>query len=119
MLARIKYVRISPFKLRRVADVVRGRNVNEAIALLDHMRGAGAPIIGKLLRSALANAASNDLDGVLDLDSLVVKEIQIDQGPTLKRIRFKAKGMFGRIRKRTSKAMVRLAEPAAVAQDRE
>ncbi|MBD3400705.1 MAG: 50S ribosomal protein L22 [Candidatus Coatesbacteria bacterium] len=113
MQAKIKYVRISPFKLRRVADAVRGRNVNEAIAMLGYMKGASAPIIRKLLNSALANAASNDLDGVLDLDTLIIKDLQVDQGPTLKRMRYKAKGMFGRVLKRTSKLRVRLAEPAA------
>ena len=113
MKASVKYVRVSPYKLRRVADVIRGRNVNEAIALLKHMNNAQAPILRKVVESALANAASNDLDGVLDLDTLIVGEIQVDQGSTLKRIRYKAKGMFGRIRKMSSKIQVRLAETNA------
>ncbi len=111
MNASNRFVRISPYKLRRVADVIRGRNVNEAIAICRHMNSGAAPVFEKLLKSALANAASNDLDGVLDLDSLIVGEVQVNQGPTLKRIRYKAKGMFGRIRKMTSRIQLYLAEP--------
>jgi len=117
MKASNRYVRISPYKLRRVADVVRGRNVNEAIALCRHMNSGAAPVMAKLLKSALANAASNDLDGVLDLDALIVGEIQVNQGPTLKRIRYKAKGMFGRIRKMTSRVFVYLNDPTATEEE--
>jgi large subunit ribosomal protein L22 len=113
MKASNRFVRVSPFKLRRVAGAIRGRNVNEAIALCRHMNSGAAPVFEKLLTAALANAASNDLDGVLDLDALVVGEVQVNQGPTLKRIRYKAKGMFGRIRKMTSRVRLYLAEPAA------
>ena len=117
MKASNRYVRISPYKLRRVAEVVRGRNVNEAIALCRHMNSGAAPIFEKLLKSALANAASNDAEGNLDLDALVVKEVQVNQGPTLKRIRYKAKGMFGRIRKMTSRVLVSLQDPTAAEEE--
>jgi len=117
MKASVRFVQISPYKLRRVADVVRGRNVNEAIALCRHMNSGATPIMGKILKSALANAAANDLDGVLDLDALIVGEVQVNQGPMLKRIRYKAKGMFGRIRKLTSRVFVYLNDPSAAEEE--
>lgn len=117
MKASIRFVHISPYKLRRVADVVRGRNVNEAIALCRYMNSGAAPILGKILKSALANAAANDVDGILDLDALIVGEVQVNQGPTLKRIRYKAKGMFGRVRKMTSRVFVYLTDPTATEEE--
>jgi large subunit ribosomal protein L22 len=97
--AQAKYVRQSPYKVRRVLDLVRGLPVQEAEDLLRlTQRGATDPV-AKVLRSAVANAEHNH---ALDADDLVVAEAYADEGPTLKRYRPRARGRATRIRKRTS-----------------
>ncbi|MGH8916463.1 MAG: 50S ribosomal protein L22 [Acidimicrobiia bacterium] len=97
--AQAKYVRQSPYKVRRVLDLVRGLPVQEAEDLLRlTQRGATEPVT-KVLRSAVANAEHNH---ALDADDLVVAEAYADEGPTLKRYRPRARGRATRIRKRTS-----------------
>jgi len=97
--AQAKYVRQSPYKVRRVLDLVRGLPVQEAEDVLRlTQRGATEPIT-KVLKSAVANAEHNH---ALDADDLVVAEAYADEGPTLKRFRPRARGRATRIRKRTS-----------------
>jgi large subunit ribosomal protein L22 len=97
--AQAKYVRQSPYKVRRVLDLVRGLPVQEAEDVLRlASRGATEPIT-KVLKSAVANAEHNF---ALDADYLVVAEAYADEGPTLKRYRPRARGRATRIRKRTS-----------------
>jgi large subunit ribosomal protein L22 len=97
--AQAKYVRQSPYKVRRVLDLVRGLPVQEAEDVLRlASRGATEPIT-KVLKSAVANAEHNY---ALDADDLVVAEAYADEGPTLKRYRPRARGRATRIRKRTS-----------------
>ncbi len=97
--AQAKYVRQSPYKVRRVLDLVRGLPVQEAEDLLRlTQRGATEPVT-KVLKSAVANAEHNH---ALDADDLVVAEAYADEGPTLKRYRPRARGRATRIRKRTS-----------------
>jgi large subunit ribosomal protein L22 len=96
-----KYVRISPFKAREVARLIQGKPAPEALALVDLIPRKAARLIGKTLRSAIANA-ENAENNPASVDELVVKEAVIGEGPTLKRWRPKARGMAGRIRKRTS-----------------
>ncbi len=105
--AKLRYMRISPRKARLVADLVRGENVELALRVLDFTRKRSAPIIGKLIRSAVANAS--DVDPSVDVDSLYVKSICVDGGPTLRRFRPRAQGRATRIRKRTSHILVELA----------
>ena len=105
--AKLCYMRISPRKARLVADLVRGENVELALRVLDFTRKRSAPIIGKLIRSAVANAS--DVDPSVDVDSLYVKSICVDGGPTLRRFRPRAQGRATRIRKRTSHILVELA----------
>jgi len=102
-----KYIRISPQKARIVADVVRGMNVDQAITTLKFMSKKGAGILRKVVESAVANAAQ---DEQLDVDSLFIKKIFIDGGPSLKRIRPRAMGRATRIIKRTSHITVILDE---------
>jgi large subunit ribosomal protein L22 len=102
-----KYIRISPQKARIVADVVRGMNVDQAITTLKFMPKKGARILRKVVESAVANAAQDDQ---LDVDSLFIKKIFIDGGPSLKRIRPRAMGRATRIIKRTSHITVILDE---------
>jgi large subunit ribosomal protein L22 len=103
-----KYLRISPRKARLNADLVRGKGVEEAINLLAHTPKAGAKVLSKVVQSALANARQ---DRSIDVDTLFVKTIYVNQGPTLKRFRPKPMGRAGRIRKRSCHITVVLSEP--------
>ncbi len=96
-----KYVRIAPAKARQVARLIQGKPATEAIALVQHIPRKAARLIGKTLRSAVANAENAERDSA-SVDQLTVKEAVIGEGPTIKRFRPKARGMAGRIRKRTS-----------------
>lgn len=102
-----KHIRISPQKARLVADVVRGMDVDQAITTLRFMPKKGAGILQKIIESAVANAAQDD---AADIDSLYVKKIFVDGGPSLKRIRPRAQGRATGIIKRTSHITVVLDE---------
>jgi len=102
-----RHIRISPRKARQVIDLIRGKDVEEALAILQLVPKGGSPIVEKVVRSAVANA-ENNYD--MDVDSLYVAECYVDQGPTMKRIRPRARGMANRIRKRTSHITVILRE---------
>ena len=93
-----RYVRTAPRKVRVVADQVRGMPVEDAIAMLRFSpRGASVPI-SKLIQSAAANAENNH---DLDPEDMVISEISVDEGPTLRRFRARARGRATRIEKRT------------------
>lgn len=94
-----KYVRISPFKARHVSRLIQGKTVREALAIVELVPRRAAGLIGKTLRSAIANAEHNNQANV---DQLMVKEAVIGEGPTIKRFCPKARGSAGRINKRTS-----------------
>ena len=98
-VARAKYIRISAQKVRLVADLVRGKKVEDALNLLMFTPKSSAPVIAKVLKSAVANAGQRE--GV-DVDTLVVKHITVDEGPTMKRFRARAMGRGTRILKRMS-----------------
>ena len=102
-----KYVRISPHKVRRMVDSVKGKPVEKALDTLKYMPLKAAKIVEKTMRSAVANA---DQHPDIDVDNLVVRNITADQGPTLKRFRARARGRGTRILKRTSHITVILAE---------
>jgi large subunit ribosomal protein L22 len=102
-----KFVRISPRKIRLVMDQVRGKRVDEALNMLSFAPQKGAQILKKLIDSAVANAEQNS--GV-DVDSLFVKRVYADEGPTLKRFRPRAQGRATKIRKRSSHLTVVLDE---------
>lgn len=102
-----RHIRISPRKARQVVDLIRGKDVEEALTILKFTSKGGSPIVDKVVQSAVANA-ENNFD--MDVDSLYVAECHVDQGPTLKRIRPRARGMANRIRKRTSHITVILRE---------
>jgi len=105
--ARLKYARISAQKLRLVADQIRGLHVEQAVNLLTFSTKKGAGMLKKLLESAIANAEHNE---GADIDVLKVSAVQVNEGPTMKRIRARAKGRAGRICKRTSHISVTVAE---------
>ena len=94
-----RHVRMSPTKVRRMVDLVRGRQVDEALTTLRFAPQAAAEPVGKVLASAVANATNGQQ---LPADSLYVSEAFVDEGPTLKRFRPRAQGRAYRIRKRTS-----------------
>lgn len=96
--ATLRYARISSRKVKIVADLIRGKKVDEALAIVKFTPKASSEIIEKLLKSAIANAENNH---GMNRGSLIVSEIYANQGPTLKRIRPAAKGSAVRIRKRT------------------
>ncbi|WP_066871263.1 50S ribosomal protein L22 [Clostridium mediterraneense] len=94
-----KYVRMSPMKVGVVLGLIRGKNVNEAFAILKYTPRDAARVIEKVLKSAVANAEHNN---ELDSAKLIVAEAYVGQGPTLKRFRPRAQGRAFRINKRTS-----------------
>ena len=102
-----RYVRISPTKVRKAAKVVKGKRVEDALSLLGFMPQSTARILGKVIRSAVANAVQKP---DLDVDNLSIANIVVDQGPSLKRFRPRAMGRATRILKRTSHITVTLSE---------
>lgn len=94
-----KYVRVSSTKVSQVLDLIRGKNVGEALAVLQYTPKKAADEVNNVLKSAVANA-ENNYD--LDINRLYVAEAYVGQGPTLKRFRPRAQGRAYRIRKRTS-----------------
>lgn len=106
--AKVSTVRITPRKMGLIADQVRGKGINEALAYLRFSpRKRTSDVIATLIKSAAANA---DQKGTVDLDQLVVKTILVGPGPMLKRFRARAKGSAFRINKKTSNVFVTLAE---------
>ena len=94
-----KYIRISPRKMKFVCDMVRGKQIDEALAILKFHNSKGSKILEKVVKSATANA-ENNFD--MDRDKLYIKDAYANQGPTLKRWRPKAKGAAYKILKRSS-----------------
>lgn len=105
--AQAKYIRQSPYKVRRVLDLVRGLPVDEAQAVLQFTNRKAATTIKKVLDSAVANAEHNF---ALDREDLYVSEAFADEGPTLKRWRPRARGRATQIRKRTSHITIVVAD---------
>lgn len=105
--AKLSHYRVAPRKVRLVADQVRGRPVQEALDLLSFAKTASARDVWKLIRSAVTNA---DWKGGIDVDTLKVKSIVVDQGPTLRRSLARARGSASRINKKTSHITVVLEE---------
>jgi large subunit ribosomal protein L22 len=106
--ARLRYLGTSAQKVRLVVDLIRGRDVGEALATLRHTRKAVAPEIGRLLDSAVANAHVKRQD--VDVDRLYVKEAFVDGGPSLKRIRPAPMGRAFRVLKRMCHVTIGLGE---------
>ncbi|MGJ0202826.1 MULTISPECIES: 50S ribosomal protein L22 [Leucobacter] len=103
-IARVRHIRITPQKARRVVDLVRGKNAQEALAILKFAPQAAAEPVFKLVASAIANArVKADNENLrLNEDELVVARAFVDEGATLKRFRPRAQGRAFRINKRTS-----------------
>jgi large subunit ribosomal protein L22 len=108
----VRYVRMSPRKVRIVANMIRGKNVDEAIATLKLLPKKSAKIIEKLIHSAAANSDDKS-KGKVDVDALIVKSIQVDNGPIIKRWMPRAMGRANRIQRRTSHITVVVDEAGA------
>lgn len=100
-------IRIAPRKVRLVIDLIRGKQVGEAFAILKNTDKASTIVVEKLLKSAIANAEHNYN---MNTEGLIVKEIYVNVGPTLKRFRPRAKGRASAIHKRTSHITLVVAE---------
>ena len=102
-----KSVRISPLKARLVIDLIRGRNVDEAVTILENRNKRSSGIVLKVLNSAIANAVNNFS---LDRKKLYVKEARVDAGPVMKRVMFDSRSHIGHKDRRTSHIVVVVAE---------
>ena len=102
-----KYIRVSPRKIRLLMREIRGKKVEEALNVLAFAPQKGAPILRKLVNSAIANASQRP---DTDVDKLFIKHLFADEGPTLKRFRPRAMGRATRIRRRTSHLTIILDE---------
>ncbi len=105
--AKLNYLRIAPRKVRLVVDLIRGRKVSEAEDRLRFVKKRAAKPVSKLLKSVIANAEHN-FD--LKKDNLYISEIKVDEGPTLKRWRARARGAANEIQKKTSHITIVLDE---------
>ena len=106
-IAKHRFAKISPQKVRLVADQIRGKSVDQALELLIFSNKKAAELVKKVLESAIANAEHNE---GADIDDLNVAKIFVDEGPTMKRIMPRAKGRADRILKRSSHITVVVAD---------
>ena len=98
-----KTLRVSPIKARLVIDLIRGKNADEALVILNNYNNKSARLAKKVLESAIANAVNNN---GMDRDTLYVKEARVDAGPVMKRMMFDSRGHVGRKDKRTSHIVI-------------
>ncbi|MBU1055763.1 MAG: 50S ribosomal protein L22 [Proteobacteria bacterium] len=105
-----RYIRISPQKVRKLVGAVKGKRVEAVLNELKFMPQKSAGILEKIIRSAVANANQN---ANMDVDSLVVRNVVADSGPTLKRFAARARGRGTRILKRTTHITVTLADSSS------
>ena len=106
-VAKLRYARLAAQKGRLVADQIRGLPVEQALNVLAFSKKKGASLVKKVLDSAIANAENNE---GADIDELKVSVVTVDEGPTMKRIRARAKGRAARILKRTSHITVAVSD---------
>lgn len=105
--AHARHVRLAPRKVQLVLDLIRGKQVGEAIAILRHTPKSSSPVLEKLLNSAIANAENNHS---LDPNKLYISQAYANQGPTMKRFRPRAMGRASSIHKRTSHITIVVSE---------
>lgn len=112
-IARVKHIRVTPQKARRVVDLIRGKQAQEALAILKFAPQSASEPVYKLVASAIANARvkADASNAYLDEQDLVVRRAYVDEGTTLKRFQPRAQGRAFRITKRTSHITVELATP--------
>ncbi|OGL45030.1 MAG: 50S ribosomal protein L22 [Candidatus Schekmanbacteria bacterium RBG_16_38_10] len=110
--ATLRFIRVAPRKARLVVDLIRGKMVNEALAILNFSPKYVSPLVKKVLNSAVSNAMkiAENKNSKIDVDKLFVKKVTVDEGPTLKRYMPRAMGRATLIRKRTSHIKIVLGE---------
>jgi len=106
-IAKVKLQRVSSSKAALVANMIRGKKASDALSILNNTNKKAAPILSKLLNSAMANGVNNH---AMNADKMVVTEIYINEGPTLKRFRPISKGRANKILKRTCHMTIKLQE---------
>lgn len=106
MKATLSNYRQAPRKVRLIANLVRGKNVNNAITILSHVQKRAASPFKKLIESAISNAKTQGIKK----DDLIIKEIKVDKGFTFKRFRARARGRASSIHKHTSNIMIKLGD---------
>nr|AMR07458.1 ribosomal protein L22 [uncultured bacterium] len=108
----LRFIRVAPRKARLVVDLIRGKMVNEALAILDFSPKYVSPLLKKVLNSAVSNAMkiAENKNSKIDLDKLFIKSVNVDEGPMLKRYMPRAMGRATLIRKRTSHIKIVLGE---------
>ncbi len=111
-IAKARFVKVPPRKARAVADLVRGKSVNQALAILLTVPKNASKILGRILDSAVANANVQAEGAHLDIDDLKIIELTVDGGPTTMRWRPRARGRATKIRHRTSHISLKLADGA-------
>ncbi len=106
-----RFARISPRKVRPLADLIRGKYADEALDLLQYQPQRGARLLEKVIRSALGNAQDSEQnrDRTVDIEGLLVAEARIDNGPMFKRVRPRARGMAFMIKRRMAHIHIKLA----------
>ena len=109
--AKLKYLRITPRKVRVVADLIRGKKVGAALNMLAYVEKRAAEPLAKLLRSAVANADQAS-KGQIDVDALHVKELLVDQGPSLRRFMPRAMGRAFKVLKKPSHIVITVTDEA-------
>jgi large subunit ribosomal protein L22 len=109
-IAKARFLRVAPRKMRLVADLIRGLKVQDAREILQYTRRGAAPVLRKVLESAVANAehAAAEQRERIDTDEMVVHELLVDEGFTIKRAQPRARGRRCMIRKRTSHVALRI-----------
>ncbi len=112
--AQARYVRMTPMKVRRVVDLVRGRSAAEALQILRFAPQAASEPVAKVIASAVANAENNE---GLDRDTLFIETAYVDEGPTMKRFQPRAQGRAFRIRKRTCHITIEVVSVASSSTD--
>ncbi|MBT7542843.1 MAG: 50S ribosomal protein L22 [Gammaproteobacteria bacterium] len=105
--ANLKYIRVSPQKCRLTVDAIRGKKVSDALDILNYSKQKSSDIVKKVLESAIANAEHNN---GADIDTLKIKTVYVNVGPTLKRFRARAKGSANQILKRSSHITIGLSD---------
>lgn len=114
-VARLRHLQSSPQKVRLVADMIRGQDVEDAARILQHVKKRAAQPLEKLLKSAIANAENRD--DSIDVEDLFIKEIFVDGGPVLKRVWFTTMGRAFRKLKRQSHVTIKLEQRPEEADD--
>ena len=104
-----RYARISPWKVRRFADLIRGQSVEDGLNLLRYLPNRGARIVEKVLKSAIANAQDRNARNV---ESLVIADARVDGGPMFKRVQPRSRGMANMIKRRTAHVYVSINAPS-------